>query len=138
MNCTKDEDELERAELRRLQRQIDDQQPPESQEEKDYKEEFFELLDEVGHLNFLLTQTIAILNIHYPRIYVPLAFLMCSRSDLVALIIFLEGKIKEMQRKRKGSANETQKEHKRSAKRTQKKCYQIERRAQEECKGSAA
>ena len=49
MNCTKDEDELERAELRRLQRQIDDQQPPESQEEKDYKEEFFELLDEVDH-----------------------------------------------------------------------------------------
>ena len=47
MNCTKDEDELERAELRRLQRQMDDQ-TAESQEERDYKEEFFELLDEVN------------------------------------------------------------------------------------------
>ena len=46
-SCTNDEDELERAELRRLQRQIEDQNPLESQEERDYKEEFFELLDEV-------------------------------------------------------------------------------------------
>ena len=49
MNCTKDEDELERAELRRLQRQMDDQ-TAESQEERDYKEEFFELLDEVNKI----------------------------------------------------------------------------------------
>ena len=46
-SCTNDEDELERAELRRLQRQIEDQNPLESQEERDYKDEFFELLDEV-------------------------------------------------------------------------------------------
>ena len=46
-NFSCDEDELERAELRRLQRQIDDQNPLESQEERDYKLEFFELLDEV-------------------------------------------------------------------------------------------
>ena len=49
-SCTNDEDELERAELRRLQRQIEDQNPLESQEERDYKEEFFELLDEVHTL----------------------------------------------------------------------------------------
>ena len=49
-SCTNDEDELERAELRRLQRQIEDQNPLESQEERDYKEEFFELLDEVNIL----------------------------------------------------------------------------------------
>ena len=46
MNCTKNEDELERAEMRLLQRQLEDL-PAETQEEKDYKEEFFELLDEV-------------------------------------------------------------------------------------------
>ena len=46
MSCTKNEDELEVAELRLLQRQLEDQ-PEESQEEKDYKAEFFELLDEV-------------------------------------------------------------------------------------------
>ena len=50
-SCTNDEDELERAELRRLQRQIEDQNPLESQEERDYKEEFFELLDEVHILH---------------------------------------------------------------------------------------
>ena len=48
MNCTKNEDDLEEAEMRLLQRQLDQgQHVTESQEEKDYKAEFFELLDEV-------------------------------------------------------------------------------------------
>ena len=48
MNCTNNEDELERAEMRLLQKQlVDEDLPAESKEEKDYKEEFFELLDEV-------------------------------------------------------------------------------------------
>ncbi len=47
MSCTKNEDELEQAEMRLLQRQLNEDQQTESQEERDYKEEFFELLDEV-------------------------------------------------------------------------------------------
>ena len=51
MNCTKNEDDLEEAEMRLLQRQLDQgQHVTESQEEKDYKAEFFELLDEVNSL----------------------------------------------------------------------------------------
>ena len=44
----KNEDDMEEAEMRLLQRQLDQgQHVTESQEEKDYKAEFFELLDEV-------------------------------------------------------------------------------------------
>ena len=49
MNCTpENEDDLEAAEMRFLQKQLElDTKNKESQEEKDYKAEFFELLDEV-------------------------------------------------------------------------------------------
>ena len=49
MNCTpENEDDLEEAEMRFLQKQLElDTKNKESQEEKDYKAEFFELLDEV-------------------------------------------------------------------------------------------
>ena len=43
--AARDEDELEEAQLRRLERRL---APTESQEQKDYREEFFELLDEVN------------------------------------------------------------------------------------------
>jgi len=60
MNCTKNEDDLEEAEMRLLQRQLDQgQHVTESQEEKDYKAEFFELLDEVL---FLLGKTDAVVS----------------------------------------------------------------------------
>jgi len=42
-----DEDKLERAELHKLEQQLSEEQDVESQEEKDYRLEFFELLDEV-------------------------------------------------------------------------------------------
>ena len=48
---TQDEDERERAEMKRLEK---DMEQPETQEQKDYKAEFFELLDEVL---FLLGKT---------------------------------------------------------------------------------
>ena len=43
-----DEDKLERAELHKLEQQLSEEQDVESQEEKDYRLEFFELLDEVS------------------------------------------------------------------------------------------
>jgi len=59
MNCTpENEDDLEAAEMRFLQKQLElDTKNKESQEEKDYKAEFFELLDEVL---FLLGKTDAV------------------------------------------------------------------------------
>ena len=68
MNCTKNEDDLEEAEMRLLQRQLDQgKHVTESQEEKDYKAEFFELLDEVNSLTTVPAPllTAAIIFSHY-------------------------------------------------------------------------
>ena len=56
MNCTKNEDNLEEAEMRLLQRQFHQgQHVTESQEEKDYKAKFFQLLDEVHNILYYST-----------------------------------------------------------------------------------
>ena len=76
MNCTKNEDDLEEAEMRLLQRQLDQgQHVTESQEEKDYKAEFFELLDEVcvTPQGYIYDQELVLGSIH-PDWYLPIGF----------------------------------------------------------------
>ena len=79
-----DEDKLERAELHKLEQQLSEEQDVESQEEKDYRLEFFELLDEVSatfQSHYIHTDTV-FLCITYLLKRVPFIYcIICTMSN---------------------------------------------------------